>query len=475
MQHPQARFIPETLWHDPDLFESNLDERLIPLMQVHVDELACCLSQLSIKLNTINLQESAFLAIALSHPEIKFETLEELAKILKFTEKDFFKLLVLFGDLYLLRDFEKKKPHLKPSGLIADHDYLIYRLAAQHGHVEIMIHFEAMSKKSIEKMITAKDFYAYMFAAAGGHLQVLKHIERQSSDRNKRLMISEANFAPYGLAAQQGHLHVIKHLENKNPNLIERMIVANYFYAYIKASEQGDSEILKHLESKVTKSICNMMIKESNFSAYRKAAYNGHLGVLKHLEAKVPKFVDKMIRSLDFSAFSRAAINKHFSVCHHLLSKSLECFAYADSQYEQYSEIVDSFIDAKLQTFQEKPLMDLEEAQLCFYMLRHLIHINDRTDDKSIRFLLSILAVRVLAHREMTPGHPNELLQLARSVSNHSAIEALLNIPAVRNLDEKNDLSPVAPIGFARFNFFERDNINEVEQYRSAAIHSKLP
>jgi hypothetical protein len=84
-------------------------------------------------------------------------------------------------------------------------------------------------------------------------------------------------------------------------------------------------------------------------------------------------------------------------------------------------------------------ITDPEQAKICFYLMRNLVRRNDRALDDDLRFLLSIPAVKALAHQEVTPGRPNELIRFALTTNNQEAASILLTIPAVRELAEQHD------------------------------------
>ena len=83
--------------------------------------------------------------------------------------------------------------------------------------------------------------------------------------------------------------------------------------------------------------------------------------------------------------------------------------------------------------------VDLATAKRCFYILRNLIRRNDAAVLDDICFLLSIPAVKNLAHTEVSPGQSNELLRLALNISNAPAALILLNLPEVRAMAERNN------------------------------------
>ncbi|OYV56352.1 MAG: hypothetical protein B7X00_00225, partial [Legionella sp. 21-45-4] len=243
-------------------------------------------------------------------------------------------------------------------------------------------------------------------------------------------------------------LPVLEHLESQAPDQIQAMIAVNRFSAYRYAAENGHLPVLEHLESQAPDQI-QTMIAANTFAAYRFAAENGHLLVLKHLESQAPDQIQVMIAAYDFYAYRYAAENSHLEVCNHLLSQSSACFAYAERHQWEYGAIIRPFIQERLSTLHQESLTvpaqtvfdiaDSEQAKRCFYILRHLIRCNERQFDDELRFLLSIPAVKDLAHQAVTPNQPNELLRLALTTNNQAAAEILLTIPAVRTLAEQND------------------------------------
>ncbi|RUR08308.1 hypothetical protein [Legionella sp. km772] len=90
--------------------------------------------------------------------------------------------------------------------------------------------------------------------------------------------------------------------------------------------------------------------------------------------------------------------------------------------------------------------VEAEEAPRCFYLLRNLIRRGVRRDYADaepnvdeLRFLLTIPAVKNLAHQELNEGGSNELLRLACHLGNSDATVLLLSLPLVRALAEQNN------------------------------------
>ncbi len=180
------------------------------------------------------------------------------------------------------------------------------------------------------------------------------------------------------------------------------------------------------------------------------AALNGHLSTLKWLAEKAPDELTAMITADDYSAFRTAVAFDHLATLNWLL-QNRQCLAYAEAHTYKYDRIVNPFIQELLQNLhQERDVLlmnhpnavfdieDAERAKYYFYILRNLIRRNDRALDDSIRFLLDIPSLKALVHQEITPGESNELLRLAMACNNPIAANLLLNIPAVRELAQRN-------------------------------------
>src|SRR5437016_6541469 len=88
MQHPQAKLIPESMWDNFSLFSRSLNEAILELMKVSNEKLSTLLTNLLAKLNGRGLKESAWLAIALSHPDLELSRLRMIANQLNYNDHE---------------------------------------------------------------------------------------------------------------------------------------------------------------------------------------------------------------------------------------------------------------------------------------------------------------------------------------------------------------------------------------------------
>ncbi len=365
------------MWYDNQLFYESLDDTVLSLMKVKSENLMSHLNKSLPKLKDKWLKKQAWIAIALSQP-INLPILQEIATTLNLDRNTVFSLLATVGNLTLLREYTKQYDGSFIQHMLEDDEFCAYIKSAENGHSNVLKFFE-------------------------GTFPALAHN-----------MIRSRNFSPYKDAARNGYVDVLNHLEDKMPDLT--------------------------LE----------MIKAQNFYAYRIGASKGQLEVLKHLEAKAPDLAKDMVAADNFYAFSKSVENNHFEISEWILSKNSACFAYAEMHGHEYgAKVIEPFIKQRLNILHRNAINvplhdvfnidDLEQAKICFYMIRNLIRRNDRALDDEIRFLLSIPSVKVLAHSEITEGQPNELVRLALTMGNHEAASILLNIPEVRRLTEQNN------------------------------------
>ncbi|CZH56948.1 Uncharacterised protein [Legionella pneumophila] len=379
MKHPQAKLIPSSMWNDNELFCETLNDTVLSLMKVTEKDLMYRLTNAIPKLNNLWLKKQAWLAIALSHPNLELSMLEQVAKLLGLEDSKIFSLLAILGKVHLLAEFVKRHAQSHILELIASNSFSVYRKAAENGHIDVLDYLETLVKpKQVIQMIRAVDFSAYRDAARNGHLDVLKNLEGKAPDLVLS-MIKAENFYAYRLAAARGNIEILKHLEANVPNLITDMVKAEDFYAFRKAFENG------HIEQ------CKSLLSKSNLCF----AY-AEMHMREYGEQIIEPFIDQLLLTLHRDSLNTPA---------------------------------HGVFDVK----------DPEQAKICFYMIRNIIRRNDRDFDDQIRFLLSIPSVRDLAHREITVGLPNELVRLALTTGNQQAASILLNIPEVRILSEQNN------------------------------------
>lgn len=160
---------------------------------------------------------------------------------------------------------------------------------------------------------------------------------------------------------------------------------------------------------------------------------------------------DLFKRLLDFDAVQKEILSSApFIVLfltkksqHSVINRMLEVpELFAKVEIEPLCEpVVAQFILAKLESLeqqiqtwnqtQESPfnLTDSKEALLFYYVLRHVIRINDSGLNEVIPELLNIRAIKLLAPRTM-----NELLTLAKQVGNQKAEQLLLQLPVVNTV-----------------------------------------
>ncbi|MCE0723049.1 MULTISPECIES: hypothetical protein [Legionella] len=377
MQHPQAKLIPQTLWDI--LFLEELPDCLIPLMQTKDEHL------LIDRLKAIPLPVSKseilclWLGIAFSHPEFNSESLQHIGDMLGMSDKVMLHAAVLWGNESYFKDLMTKY------------------------------------SSSSQDMIAADNNYIFIESIRYGHLYVLQYIAEKAPEKLQEMLASE-NYLAFSCAFQKSHLSVLQFLAEKVPEKLQEIIGDNIF------------------------------------SVFHRTIENGSLSVLQFLAEKVPGKFQEMITDYSIYIFLWAtSIQDPLPIINFLLSHA-NAFAYAEQHQIEYREYVTPFITKKLADLQALKntiehenayavfdITSSEEAKLLFYVLRNLIRQNDPARRDDILLLIGIPSVKALAHTEITPNHPNELLRLALSLGNETAAELLLGIPAVRELAAQNN------------------------------------
>lgn len=389
--------------------------------------------------------------------------------------------------LGVLQFLESKTPGY--IGRVIDANNAYYDSFAEQGNLPVLIFLESKAtKSSIENGIRLD---TYCTAAKNGHLHVMKHIEGKVSDALLREMIKHEKFSAYYNAARSGHLHIMRHLEAKVPDLVPQMINSvdsndkPSYQAYMEAARDGHLDVIVHLETMAPNLVIEM-IKTNRFCPIAIAAGGEHMHLLKHMEAKVAELGDDLFRlmadresSCGLATFNDCYKKGNLSVVDFLLSNATY-LAYAEMHEAEYKTYTHPFIKQRLMDLKtqrdtliaEQPnaifnLTEPNDIHHCFYMIRNIIRRNDRALDDDLRFLLDIPAVKDLAHREVTPGRPNELVRLALTTNHLTAAGLLLNIPAVRDIAEQHNFYREEARGAFDLSAVARDNESSMQALTS--------
>ncbi len=317
MAHPQARLIPESLWNNPLFFDRDLPDYLISLMQEADESIITAYSQAERFINYYK-RKCAWLAIALSHPNLSIQTLQQLGGL---PDNTVFSLAAAWGNKVffetLANDYLIQN---QLQDMIAVDNYLVFRVAAENGHLEVLRYLEDKAPAQLQAMIAADNYFAFRFAAQNGHLEVLRYLG-EKAPAQLQAMIAADNYFAFRFAAQNGHLEVLRYLGDKAPAQLQAMITVTDYFAFRVAALTGDLEVLRYLEAKAPAQL-QAMITVTDYSAFRFAAANGHLEVLRYLEAKAPGQLQAMITADDYFAFRVAAANGHLEVLQYLEAKA---------------------------------------------------------------------------------------------------------------------------------------------------------
>lgn len=498
LEHPQVQLIPLSIWKNCNYFYNSISDELIALMQAKSDELETLIGKENVQVLSSEQKQSAWLAIAYSHSDLSPSELISLGVLLKIDPSELFSLAVALGSVSLLNALDIEPEVLKD--MIQTNDYSIFRLAAENGHISILEYLESkVTPDVLQAMIQAKSYLVFRTAAKFGHVPVLEYLKSKVNPEIFMAMIEAEQYSAFMEAADHGHKPVLEYFaSNVTPEVLLLMIKSYGYGAFLFACNKGHTEVIDYLESIVTPDIFQAMIRSDNYMAFRKAALNGQVLILQYLESKVkPEIFAAMIKAYNYGAFQEAAINGHkpvfqylaSKVGHNILQRILEADDYAlfkfpaTSGHKDVLEYLESiaepevFISAfsimeqhiqeygdtyitpdcvnRIQSLRsakeifevQNPngvfnITDESQARLLFYVIRHLIRRNDPIYRDDIHFLLTIPAVKALAHTNGSLGQSiseNELVRLALQIGNRQAAELLLNIPAVRHLAEQHD------------------------------------
>ena len=333
--------------------------------------------------------------------------------------------------------------------ILLPNPYDFFIKSCLNGDMNVLEKLIDLAPRKVQQMIAANDFYAFGEAASKGHLAILDRLVSLAPTKEQQ-MIAANDFYAFRVAASNGHLAVLDRLLSLAPTQEQQMIESDDFYAFRGAASQGHLAVLDRLVSLAPDKV-QQMLEADYFYAFRVAASKGHLAVLNRLLSLIPTQVQQMITAHDFMAFREASSQGHLHVVNFLLQFP-RVFAYAEMHEREYGSAIQPVIQSTLDDLRHEKavftanspdgvfdLLDADKAELCFYMIRNIIRLNDATRLDDMLFLLEIPAVKNLVHTSVNGGQANELLRLALTTNNQMAAAILLNIPAVRALAEQND------------------------------------
>lgn len=337
----------------------------------------------------------------------------------------------------------------------------LYEEFCRSGHLAAVKHIEPrLEAKGLLQQVMYENKKIYQNVCSSGNLELIHYIEEKLQD-NKLTAIEKDNFYIYRCACEYGRLQVVKHLEQiLGPRTIEAIRASSHYakeetpyYAYQAACEHGHLDVVLHLEKHLKDESLDA-IRAGNYRAYEKTCTSLHdkdLELVRHLENKLGSELNNALKSGDFYALRCSMSPYRRSLNRHLLNHP-SCFAYAESHEREYKDYVYPLVKLKLnllskqkQEFETKhpnERFDIHETQMViyyYYILRHLIRLNDESLNESIDLLLSISNLVYIVHAAVDHDEENELLKLALRQNNQYAVEKLLAFPHVRELAERNN------------------------------------
>lgn len=376
------------------------------------------------------------------------------------------------GHLSTLEYLVKQSKHSLEE-MISASNYYALRTAAINGHLNTVKYLIKLPFDHLNNHFKEQVKLSFAYAAGEGNLSVLKYLFRQFPEQfdgaicelafrigaSKRLsilkflarimpkelhpMMVAKDYSPFCVAAYYGNVPVLKYLVKHSPDTVSEMLQAKDYSAFRSAIYNEHLAVLQYF-SEIAPEMMPFLIESNEFEAFRQAAMNGSLPIMKFLIQQLPPLeVERMMTMFTFAPFRLACSSKFDEIVNFLLNYS-NVFAYAESYRDSAAEnYVKKFIDSELESLRKSkgvipasPITQ-EKAKHLFYMARALISRSAPLEN--LLLILEIPEVRELAHQEVTPGQPNELLRVAQRSNNLEAFEYLLSIPAVREEAEAND------------------------------------
>ena len=108
--HPQVGLIPHFLWESHDGFNHELPDNILALMQAESADIINQIQRHKIRPYENRGRRCAWLAVALSHPDLNAEYLHQIGCELGMSDNGLFNASAYYGHLEVLRYLEEKSP-----------------------------------------------------------------------------------------------------------------------------------------------------------------------------------------------------------------------------------------------------------------------------------------------------------------------------------------------------------------------------
>lgn len=352
-----------------------------------------------------------------------------------------------YSSLAILNRFVEITTPQELAELIENSIYESFDKAAKSGNLEAMERLILLAPNKTQEMISHSQYHALYQAAEAGHLAVVKRLIELVSPEEMEAMLVNRSWSPLNVSAKKGHWAVFNHIVESIP--VGRLYsVLSNADVLVNSLDGGNFNITERIVALVPSLIPAMLP-----NCFLCIARCGYLTMLNRFLALIPPIQIKTILTTSLGAvFENAVQTQQLGIINRLLLLPY-VFAFVEQHVREYgASYVNPFIAGKISVLRSQrqaveiahpnavfDVNEPEKTQLYFYMIRNLIRRNDRNLDDDLRFLLAIPSVKMIAHSEVTPGNPNELIRLALAIENEEAAAILLNISAVRLLAEQHD------------------------------------
>lgn len=452
-KQPLMGLIPDNIWDD--VFELSIENAYLPLIQIKLNEATTLLETIDPNKLSQKEKKEIWILLTLNQNQYPTEFIHKIGMRLDLSLETVFKITCQLGNKKYMEYLDKTLPAQTFQELLYS-NYLILSDIALNNQVDLLQFLEEKAPKDwlITTLLSQyqPDEYpcrsAISRALLRNHIKFLRYVEKKFPEDIEEVFTNTPTHL-FQMTARDGFIDTIRYFEEKVPQHLQEMISADDFYAFRLAANNAHMEVLNYIAEKAPEQL-QAMIQHNDFEVYRNAAGNGHLDIVNFLETKAPQLIEAMVSVNYFSSLENAHRNNHKEIVFHLLQHP-SVLEHAEQHIVEYGAIVLEFIHQNLDQLQNNKSefeaeqvnavfdVNREMAKRCFLMLRHLIRLNNETHLDAMRFLLSIPAVKNLAHRSSTSGQSNELLRLAISINNISSAELLLTLPEVHALAQRNN------------------------------------
>lgn len=370
----------------------------------------------------------------------------------------------------------KQLPAEQRRNMIHTHGLRICHEACSNGYFSIAKWLVECLVSEQYQHVTTQDVYkAFRQVCLKNSFEMLQWILQQFPQHSEAV-IATNSYDSYNILSRNGNIEALRWLIQEFSGDRQKML-DNYARAFrLLCHNNHDEEAVTWLIDAFPSSYSKKILSANRYEVCHLLCSRGYFESLKNIIEELSRAQRQEMIAMNNYRMLTISYNRDYFTLTQWLLNDTGCLAYAERHAAEYA-VVNFYVNQLITSLKnqyevctnKRRFFDLseEDAMHAFYLLRHLIRQNKPDNHENIVFLLSIPAIRSLAHQSLRGDSSNELLRLALRLKNQDAVDILLTLKEVKTLADKNDCY--------RAEMAEQDHVKNLTENILSHLHYLSP